>query len=198
VTHRRVNILVVTLAVILSTAFAAGYLIPGMKKLSVCRAEILQRVQVVREEQRSVGNLSELYARNMEMNGRLCNYRHRLPKERQFGEFLKSLSDLLSEAGVTQSSVQQKPELRIDPHALPPHLESARGIGILPVQVNFTGNGEQVHGFFGAVESLPRIAHVESLKMVNDETSPGRVTVEMTIHTYYQPDDAAPAVEKAD
>src|SRR5205814_450922 len=100
------------------------------------------------------------------------NYRTRLPADRQFGEFLRSLSDELRRLGVEQNTVQPRAEEHLEATLLPADLKVAGATRILPVQVSFDRNFSQLFEFLKSVEDLPRLSHVESIDITNDEHSP--------------------------
>jgi len=193
-TIRKLNIIVIATVVVLTGAFVGVLLMPGAKELKRRREELAQQMRAVRDEQQRIGNVSEIYAAILEMDHRLADYQQRLPPERQFGEFLQSLSDRLKMAGIDQNMVMQKPEQGLDDSKLPASLKSAHGTGILPVQVSFDSTFNQLFDFLKSVEMMPRLSHVESLSVANDEASPGRVHADITLHTYYRPDPAQPTV----
>lgn len=187
-TLRKLNMIVVGVVVGVTGAFAAALFVPGTKALRQRREELAQRVTAVQEEQRQIGNIGELYAAIVEMDRKTQDFRTRLPAERQFGEFLKAVSDRLKEVGIEQSEVQQQAEQRLEDSKVPAELKLAKGTGILPVQVNFDSSFAELFDFLKSMEALPRLSHVESLLVKNDEARPGRVHAEIVLHTYYRPD----------
>jgi Tfp pilus assembly protein PilO len=196
-TLRKLNLIVVGGVVFLTGLFVAALFMPRTNHLKQVREEASRRSQAVRAEQEKIGNVSEIYAAILEMDRRREDNRCKLPVQRQFGEFLKALSDRLVLAGIEENVVRQKPEFRLDDDRLPPELKRARGAGLLPVHVAFDSAPNQFFDFLKSIESLPRLSHVETLVVANDETNPGRVHAEITLHTFYHPegsaDTAAPA-----
>ena len=66
-------------------------------------------------------------------------------------------------------------------------LKLAEGTVILQVRVLFHSSFEEAFGFLSRMESLKRLCHVEKLELVNDESRPGYVRIEMELHAYHQP-----------
>ncbi|HUN82442.1 MAG TPA: type 4a pilus biogenesis protein PilO [Phycisphaerae bacterium] len=188
-TVRKINSIVVAGALILGGGFAGLLLLPGLKDLHRRRAEINQKAEEVRQHQTELGSVSELYGEIMALGKRTSDYRKELPAERQFGEFLGALSDALRRVGVEQSVVQPRSEERLEASRIPSNMKLAQATRILPVQVSFDGNFGQTFDFLRAVEELPRLSHVQSLEISNDEHSPSHVHVDLTLMTYYFPDD---------
>lgn len=186
-TFKKLNLIVICVVAGLTGLFVGALLLPGTKELNLRLDEAAQKMQEVRAAQEEVGDVGELYATIVELDKRMADYRQHLPMERQFGEFLRSLSENLRTAGIDQNVVQQRAEQRLDETKLPASLKPALGTGILPVQISFESSFSQLFDFLKSVESLPRLSHVESLQLTNDEHSPGRVRAEIVLHTYYHP-----------
>jgi Tfp pilus assembly protein PilO len=186
-TLKKLNVIVAGAAVGATAVFVGALAIPGSKKLSAQRAAVKEQLAAVQQEQQCLGNVSEVYASLVEMNRKNRDFADKLPVERQFGEYLQSLSDTMNRFGILEGSVQQKAELKIDDAALPTHQILIKGTGILPVEVAFDSTFNQLFDFLKGVEALPRLSHVESLKIINDEQNPGQIHADLVLHTYYRP-----------
>lgn len=188
-TIRKLNTLVVITMLSITGLFVGALLVPGLKELQRRRAEIHERVEEVKTTQAHIGHVSDIYTEITALDQRTCNFRTRLPADRQFGEFLRSLSDELRRLGVEQNTVQPRAEEHLEPTLLPADLKLAGTTRILPVQVSFDSNFSQVFEFLKSVEDLPRLSHVESIDITNDEHSPSHVHAEIMLITYYHPDE---------
>jgi Tfp pilus assembly protein PilO len=136
-----------------------------------------------------LGSISELYASILRLDEEVRDFRLHLPAERRFGEFLSELSQCLEDSAVTDYAVQPKPVLEVVDPKLPASLRLAAGANILPVNVSFQGTFGQAFAFLSNVETLPRLVRVESFRLVNNENHPGKVKVDMTLHTYQYAND---------
>ncbi|MBN2560683.1 MAG: type 4a pilus biogenesis protein PilO [Phycisphaerae bacterium] len=184
----KMNLIVVTIVVALTAGFVFGLLIPGSRDIEKVRGEVAEEVAAVRADQQRVGNVSELYASIMEMDERMRDFRKRLPADRQFGEFLNDLSENLKKSDINDYVVQPRRALRLDETRLPETLQLAKGTIILPVRLSFETSFTKLFEFLKNVEALPRLFHVEDVKVVNDEVQPGEVRVEILLHTYHYPE----------
>jgi len=184
---RKLNLIVLICGVVLTAGFVFGLLAPGIRESRRRQVSLHEKLREVAAEQQQVGNVSELYASIVELDEKLRGHRRRLPTERQFGAFLSSLSDTLKSVGVDQYVVQPRPEQQLDEARLPDRLKILRGIMILPVRVSFEGTFSQVFDFLKAVEELPRLSQLESMKLVNDQTGAGRLRAEILLHSYHRP-----------
>ncbi|MBI5765118.1 MAG: type 4a pilus biogenesis protein PilO [Planctomycetes bacterium] len=187
-TLKKLNLTVAGSAIGATAIFLGALVIPGTKKLNAQRTAVKEQLIAVQQEQQAIGNVADVYASLVELTNRNRDFRKKLPVERQFGEFLQALSDTMNRHGIEEGAVQQKAELQVDATALPTHLALIKGTGILPVEVGFDATFQQLFDFLSGVQALPRLSHVESLKITNDEQSPGRIHAELVLHTYYRPD----------
>ncbi len=185
-TSLKVNLTVLGVVVVLAAGFGLGLLKPGLKKLDERRAKLAAETEQVHERQAQVGDVGELYAGIVQLEREVRDSRSRLPADRQFGEFLGELSENLKEAGLEEYTVEPKPQKTLGKAQLPDSLDVVDGTTILPVKVAFTGGFDNLIGFLERMEGMVRLSHVESLSLVNDEGRPGRISVELELHTYHR------------
>ena len=183
----KLNLIIVGVVVTLTAGFAAGLLIPGVRDLDQARQEVADKLAVVQTEQQQVGNVSELYSSILQMDVQLTDFRKRLPEDRQFGEFLNDLSENLKRNQIDEYIVQPRPARPLDETKLPADRKLAKDTVILPVSVAFETSFTKLFEFLKSMEAMPRLYHVESLKVVNDEQRPGTVKVELGLQTYHRP-----------
>ncbi len=183
----KLNIAAIAVVLGLTAAFSLGLLVPGLEKLKEARAEVAVEAQKVKADQQKVGDVSKLFASIMELDEQMQDFRNRLPADRDFGEFLRDLSNSLLETGVQNYAVQPRPPRDVDPTRLPPALVQTQGTTILPVSISFDSGFHAVFEFLTRIEEMPRLTHVETISLVNDERNPGNVKVEIMLHTYHHP-----------
>jgi len=189
VSMRKLNLVVVLAVCVVTAAFGLALVRPGLAELKACEDQVAAEQTKVQQTQDELGSISGLYASILRLDEEVRDFRLRLPAERRFGEFLSELSQCLEESAVTDYAVQPKPVLAVVDPNLPASLRLAAGSNILPVNVSFRGTFSQVFTFLSNVESLPRLVRVESFRLVNDENRPGKVKVDMTLHTYQYASD---------
>jgi Tfp pilus assembly protein PilO len=186
----KLNLSTIFVVVALTAAFTFGLVIPGLKELHWREARFVDQLAKVQVDQRKVGEVSELYLAIMKNTEQMQDSRSRLPADRALGEFLYDLAENLKKHAIDDYVVLPRPARQVDPAKLPRLLKSAEGTTVLPVSVSFGSSFVQLFDFLDSMESLPRLSHVESLKLVNNERRPGNVRVEMLLHTYHRPDES--------
>jgi len=182
------NLLVIAVVLALTAAFGFGLLRPGSRELQACHDQLAEQARELQTAQQQVGNVSALYASILTLDEAMRDFRVRLPADRKFGEFLSDVAESLKSSAVTNYVVQPTPARRVAKEKLPPELSQADGTIILPVSVAFQGGFAQLFEFLDKMEALPRLSHVERLKIVNNEAHPGEVGVEIVLHTYHRMD----------
>ncbi|RIK66400.1 MAG: hypothetical protein DCC65_09660 [Planctomycetota bacterium] len=180
----RMNLAVTAVVVAISAAFGLGAVRPGLKELEDRRAKLDAEAMKVREQQAGVGDIGRLYAAIVDLDRAMQDFRSRLPADRQFGEFLNAIAENIRSSGIEDYIVEPQSPRRIDESKLPEDLEIVKGTTVLPVRVAFECGFGPALEFLDRMENLTRLSHVESLRMVNLEEQPGRVRVEVTLHTY--------------
>lgn len=183
----KLNLVIIGVVLATAAAFTWGMFLPGLDELRERRGRISAGLDEIAQTQRAVGDVGSLYASIQSLNEEMRNFREQLPTERRFGEFLNDLSGCLEQSKIADYAIQPMPLMVVDPVQLPEDLKLAEGTVILPVRVLFDSSFEYVFDFLSRMESLKRVCHVESLELVNDESRPGHVRIEMELHTYHQP-----------
>lgn len=192
-TRRKLNVILLVSVVLLTGGFVIGLLSPGIRRLRLERAALLERQREIAREQQAVGDVGALYASILALDRQMQGFEERLPANRRFGEFLSALSDQLRRVGVEEYTVQPREELTLDGARLPENLRAGRATLLLPVRVAFEGSFAQVFAFLKNVEDLPRLSHVESLRTAGVDGESGRVRADILFHTYYLPAQTAGA-----
>jgi Tfp pilus assembly protein PilO len=184
----KLNLIVIAVVVAMTGAFVFSLLKPGLSMFEQRRADLAHEIAMAEAAQRKLGNVGDLYASLMEMDEKVADFRKRLPAERQFGEFLNGISENLKRSRINGYSVQPGPAVHLDESRLEASMPLAKGAIVLPVSISFEGRFTKLFGFLERMAAMPRLSHVASISVANDESQPGQMSVEMTLHTYYQPD----------
>ena len=184
----KLNVIAVGTVVVLTAGFGFGVVRPGLKEVQAQHEQLTTEALHVRDEQQCVGDIADLYASIVALNARMQDFRRRLPEGREFGEFLNQLAENLRKSSIDDYTVEPRQAVLVDEAKLPESLSNVRGTHLLPVRVEFEGRFENIVEFIHLLEALPRLSHVENVRMVNRESRPGHVGVEFVIHTYYRPE----------
>jgi len=189
-TATRLNILFVVIVTALTGGFVLGFLMPGVKELNNSRREVEDAANRTRQAQVTATEEATIYQAIMDLQCELSESRRHVPSERQFGEFLNSISDALREQGVTNYELRPLPEYAL------PNLPSAGAFAgkafVLPVRLNLNCSFKTAFDFLARLTELPRIARVAAIEIEAGDSRSPRVEIRMLIETYYCPESTTP------
>lgn len=185
---KKADLVAVLVVLVIAVGFGLGVLRPSARKLDERRKEIAAAVQEARDIESRASGQSALYASIQELRQDLRDQYRRLPTQRQFGEFLNALTEGLRHVGIEDVTVEPRLPLDLHEERMPEALQAVRGTGILPVRVRFQGRMTPIVEFLDTVETMPRIAQVDMLKMRSVEGSAELVDVDLFIHAYFRPE----------
>jgi len=193
----RLNILFVAIVTVITGAFTAGFVIPGIRELNQCRREVNEAADRTRQAQVTSAEESTVYQAIMDLQCELAESRRHVPSERQFGEFLNSVSESLRDLGVSNYELRPLSE-----YALATTTETAAFAGkafVLPVRLKISCSFKTTFDFLTRLSEMPRLARVSAIEINAANSRSPRVDVRMLIETYYCPESAnaldAPAQE---
>lgn len=184
----KLNLVVAGTVVALTAGFVFAMMIPGLKEVDEKRVAIDKESAQVKAEQQQVGDIGEVYAAIMSLNHQTSDFHARLPNEQRIGEFLRDVSDQLQKQGVEDYTVQPFDPVRLQSEILPDSMKILAGTTVLPVGITFQCDFRQLFDFLAAMEALPRLSHVESIKISLNNNQAGRIRVELVFQTYSKPD----------
>lgn len=189
----RLNILFIAIVTMLTGAFTAGILLPGLRELGSARKEVTAAADRTREAQVSAGEESAVYQAILNLEKELADSRRHVPTERQFGEFLNDVSEALRSLGVADYELRPLTER-------PLTVEGDRGTSrafVLPVRVKIECSFKTAFDFLEKLGGMRRLTRVAALKIDSSGSRGPRVEVRLLIETFYCPEDTEVASVKA-
>ncbi|MEE8170885.1 MAG: type 4a pilus biogenesis protein PilO [Phycisphaerae bacterium] len=177
----------VALVLVLTGAFVWYALSPGASRLKVARADLRAKLQDIQAENERLADLERLDTEVAALRRRTQDFETRIPDEHGLGEFLRDLATILESNGLEKYTFQPRPAYPVLPEQLPNALHDvAAALRVQPVVVQFEGDFESLYAGLRMLEELPRLSHVETMKLSGDAERPGRIKVEMTLRTFFR------------
>jgi Tfp pilus assembly protein PilO len=102
------------------------------------------------------------------------NYERQIPAQRELGEFLQKIADLMDEHNLKGQMIQPGKEIRTG------------DLNCIPVNMQCKGRLSQIFEFYKSVQGLDRLVRIERVKLVNDGDFGGEVTVQTNAVIYYR------------
>ena len=102
------------------------------------------------------------------------NYERQIPSQRELGEFLQKIADLMNEHNLKGQMVQPGKEMK------------AGELNCIPVNMQCKGRLSQIFEFYRRVQGLDRLVRIERVKLVNDGDFGGEVIMQTNAVIYYR------------
>jgi Tfp pilus assembly protein PilO len=102
------------------------------------------------------------------------NYERQIPPQRELGEFLQRIANLMDENNLKGQIVQPGQEIK------------AGGLNCIPISMQCRGRLSQMFEFYKRVQELDRLVRVEHIKLVNDDDFSGEVIMQTNAVIYYR------------
>ncbi len=101
------------------------------------------------------------------------NYEASIPAQRALGVFLQRINDLMNEYGLTEQVIEPDAEIRADE------------LQCIQVKMQCKGQLEQLFSFYKGLRGLDRLIRIERVKLENDNSFSGKVSMETKAIIYY-------------
>lgn len=102
------------------------------------------------------------------------SYERQIPAQRELGEFLQKIANLMNEHNLREQLIQPGKEI------------NAEELNCIPVNMQCKGKLSQIFEFYRRVQGLDRLVRIEHVKLVNDGDFSGEVTMQTEVVIYYR------------
>jgi Tfp pilus assembly protein PilO len=102
------------------------------------------------------------------------NYERQIPAQRELGEFLQRIANLMNEHNLQGQLIQPGKEIE------------AGELNCIPVSMQCKGRLSQIFKFYRRVQGLDRLVRIEHVKLVNDGDFGGEVIMQINAVIYYR------------
>ena len=104
----------------------------------------------------------------------LHDYEAKIPDQRDYGSFLRKITDLMNEHSLEQTNIE------------PGDMIEADEFNCIPVRMECTGRLAQIFHFYGSLQTLDRLVRIEQVKLSNAADYSGLVSMETKAVIYYR------------
>lgn len=102
------------------------------------------------------------------------NYERQIPAQRELGEFLQKIADLMNEHNLKGQMIQPGNEIKTGE------------LNCVPINMQCKGKLSQIFEFYRRLQRLDRLVRIERIKLVNDNDFSGDVVVQTNAVVYYR------------
>ena len=173
--ERRQVVLYVVALVMIAGFVVFRYLPLRRRSQTVSEMKIAQRLSLA-ETQAQSEQLSVLNDTLSELRLKVGSYDARIPKERALGGFLQSLTDMMNKHGLEDQEIAPGEEIE------------AEDLGCIPLNLHCRGDLEQLFEFCRDLQAMERLVRIEQVRLSNDDSYSGSVTMQTQAVVYYRKD----------
>jgi Tfp pilus assembly protein PilO len=112
--------------------------------------------------------------RLLQLQTAVGNYERQIPAQRELGEFLQRIANLMNERNLQGQLIQPGKEIK------------AGELNCIPVNMQCKGRLSQIFEFYRRVQGLDRLVRIEHVKLVNDGDFGGEVIMQTEAVIYYR------------
>jgi Tfp pilus assembly protein PilO len=120
--------------------------------------------------------LSPFKEQLVEFRSSVGDYRTKVPANRNLGDFLQQITNLMNKHDLTEQLIQPGQQFK------------AEQFNCIPVNMRGTGSFKQIFEFFRSLQTLDRLVRIQRVELLNDSDFGGTVTILADTVVYYQPD----------
>jgi Tfp pilus assembly protein PilO len=112
--------------------------------------------------------------RLLELYRTVGNYERQVPVQRDLGEFLQQIANLMNEHNLREQLVEPGTELKTEQ------------LNCIPVSMQCRGSLKQIFEFYKSLQALDRLIRIEQIKLTNDRDFNGDVSMQTKAVIYYR------------
>lgn len=162
-----------------ATLFAAVGWWPMVRDIRQIESQIAQAETDLGLTRGRTDGLAQLAMRVEDLRAQSAMNNKEIPQSAEMAGVLRQLSVQIEHASLTGQGIST--------------LESRQREEVieLPVELTFSGQSQLVFGFVERIENMPRLIHVDSLRIARDATQKGQVNASVKLRTFFSPEQEA-------
>jgi Tfp pilus assembly protein PilO len=173
-TLERQQVIIIAIAVTLGVGFVALRYKPLINRSvaikNATNTQMIENLNIKKQTQ----SLLLLMAKKNKLDAQVGNYDAKVPQARKFAEIFQQVTDVMNQHGLKNQRIQPGTEIIAD------------DIASIPVNMQCTGNLDQIFNMFKSIEDFQRVFRVDTISFSSDGNDPGQVTVDAKASIYYQ------------
>jgi Tfp pilus assembly protein PilO len=170
----RQQIAICAIGVAIVCVFLVLWYLPLRRKTHVIKQSKAERSLAIAKGAADAERLPLIQEQLRTLQARLGDYETNIPDQRAHGVFLHRIADLMKEHDLKDQIITPGEEIEADK------------FNCIPVSMRCTGELTQIAEFYRRLQSLGRLVRIEQVKLTNDQSYSGRVTMETEAVVYYR------------
>lgn len=173
-TKQQVIVYGITAAVAIASLLVMVRWIPMRKEIKQLTQKKNEQKYVIEKAAAESKNLELIRKKLDSMQEECAAFDLQLPNNRDLGEFLQQISDLMDEHKLTDQQVEPGKNIKNEK------------LACIPVEIRCKGKMKQLFEFTKALSDLDRLIRVDSMEFSNDTNFNGDVTITAKTRIYYK------------
>ncbi len=169
---QQVTICVIAAAII--CVFAMFWYLPLRSKTNAIKQAKTERVISIAKGTADARQLPLLEEQLLKLEARLGDYEANIPQQRSHGVFLHKIANLMKEHNLSEQVTTLGQEIEADK------------FNCIPVSMRCKGELSQIYEFYRRLQNLDRLVRIEKVKLSNDNSYSGQVSMETEAVVYYR------------
>jgi Tfp pilus assembly protein PilO len=162
--------------------FVAFWYLPLRRQMNAIQRARAERALAISKGTADAKRLPLVEEKLSDLQRLLGDSESNIPEQRDLGEFMRKIADLMKEHNLKDDTVTPGGEIEADK------------FNCIPVSMQCKGELAQISEFYRRLQGLDRLVRIERVKLTNDENYSGQVTMETEAVVYYRAKDEKPEV----
>ncbi len=169
---QQVTICVIAAAIV--CVFVLFWYLPLRSKTNAVKQAKAERALAIVKGTDDAKQLPRLEEQLLKLGARLGDYEANIPEQRAHGVFLHRIADLMKEHNLSGQVITPGEEIE------------AEKFNCIPITMRCTGELAQISEFYRRLQNLDRLVRIEKVKLDNDTSYGGQVSMETEAVVYYR------------
>jgi len=172
--RERRQITICVAAAVMVCGFVLFRYLPLQRKTKFLRQAYAAQMLAISKASAESQQIPIIRERLLQLQTAVGNYERQIPAQRELGEFLQRIANLMNERNLQGQLIQPGKEIK------------AGELKCIPVNVQCKGKLSQIFEFYRRVQGLDRLVRIEHVKLVNDGDFGGEVIMQTEAVIYYR------------
>ena len=172
--RERRQITICVAAAVMVCGFVLFRYLPLQRKTKFLRQAYAAQMLAISKASAESQQIPTIREQLLQLQTTVGNYERQIPAQRELGEFLQRIANLMNERNLQGQLIQPGKEIK------------AGELNCIPVNVQCKGKLSQIFEFYRRVQGLDRLVRIEHVKLVNDGDFGGEVIMQTEAVIYYR------------
>jgi type IV pilus assembly protein PilO len=171
--RERKQIMIFIVAAVSIASIVLFSFLPLRKEMKALKRDKMLQQSITSGASYQRQQLLQLKQRLLELQKTVENYDSRIPAQRDLGEFLQSIADLMSQQSLSHQLVEHGTEVKVG------------DLNCIPVSIRCKGSLKQLFEFYRQLRKIDRLVRLSQVELVNDADFRGQVSMQTKAIIYY-------------